>query len=396
MKDLNTKEGRQESRDYQFNKLIEQGYTRENYKTLDFFTKEDGKFFTLKAFRGTSAKPVKYMNYRSEESRAAAIQSLKDSHQRNLDWKAEHKAKGQTSNHAGASAAVKQELIAAFPGIKFSVTSSSYSMGDSVSISWADGPAVSEVEKISGKYQYGSFDGQQDLYETTNRRDDIPQSKYVKESRSMSAEVEALIPDFEALFTAEQQADYHNNPKQIFRRIFNRISLPANYSNLRIEKTDCTGGQWEDFYTFAFDMPESKQQAAVPQFNKVEVTAGEINIVDYSEKAFAVVGDTKPIKDQLKALGGKFNFRLTCGAGWIFPKTKLAEVTKALSGEGNEPTPEPEQPNEPQEEETEEEQTDWRRHPEFPFNHPLNICDPESSQYKSCVKEYLPELISIN
>jgi hypothetical protein len=53
--------------------------------------------------------------------------------------------------------------------------------------------------------------------------------------------------------------------------------------------------------------------------------------VDYSDKAFAVIGDTKPIKDLLKSLGGRFNFRLTCGPGWIFPKTKLNDVTAALS-----------------------------------------------------------------
>lgn len=44
-------------------------------------------------------------------------------------------------------------------------------------------------------------------------------------------------------------------------------------------------------------------------------------------------GDTKPIKEQLKELGGKFNFRLSCGAGWIFQKSKLEEVQKLLQGE---------------------------------------------------------------
>jgi len=67
-------------------------------------------------------------------------------------------------------------------------------------------------------------------------------------------------------------------------------------------------------------------------FEKVEVKAGEIQIIDYSEKAIAVVGDTKPIKDQLKEIGGKFNFRLSCGAGWIFSKKLLPEVEKLLSG----------------------------------------------------------------
>lgn len=43
-----------------------------------------------------------------------------------------------------------------------------------------------------------------------------------------------------------------------------------------------------------------------------------------------VIGDTKPIKDTLKQLGGSFNFRLSCGAGWIFSKKRLQEVKEAL------------------------------------------------------------------
>ncbi len=67
-----------------------------------------------------------------------------------------------------------------------------------------------------------------------------------------------------------------------------------------------------------------------PEFEKAEVKPGTVQIIDYSERAFAVIGDTKPIKDTLKALGGKFNFRLTCGAGWIFSKSRLDAVQSAL------------------------------------------------------------------
>ena len=49
-------------------------------------------------------------------------------------------------------------------------------------------------------------------------------------------------------------------------------------------------------------------------------------MVEYSAKAVAVFGNTKPIKDELKAMGGRFNNRLTFKgekiAGWIFPKSK--------------------------------------------------------------------------
>lgn len=62
-----------------------------------------------------------------------------------------------------------------------------------------------------------------------------------------------------------------------------------------------------------------------------EACKPQYSIVDYSDKSFAVIGDTKEIKEQLKSLGGRFNFRLTCGAGWIFPNKARADVEKLLS-----------------------------------------------------------------
>ena len=60
-----------------------------------------------------------------------------------------------------------------------------------------------------------------------------------------------------------------------------------------------------------------------------------IYISDYTEKAIAVFGDSKPIKDHLSALGGKFNPSLRGDgdekkAGWIFPKTKRSDVQALL------------------------------------------------------------------
>ena len=55
-----------------------------------------------------------------------------------------------------------------------------------------------------------------------------------------------------------------------------------------------------------------------------------IKIVNYSEKSFAVIGNTKPIKDTLKSMGGKFNMYLTVGCGWIFSNDKKEKVTIAL------------------------------------------------------------------
>lgn len=52
----------------------------------------------------------------------------------------------------------------------------------------------------------------------------------------------------------------------------------------------------------------------------------DIQVVDYSEKAVAIFGDTKRIKDKIKEIGGKFNPFLTHNGqkqpGWILPATK--------------------------------------------------------------------------
>lgn len=59
-----------------------------------------------------------------------------------------------------------------------------------------------------------------------------------------------------------------------------------------------------------------------------------LTIVDYSDKAFAVIGDTKSVKDDLKKLGGRFNGKLSCGAGWIF-SNKMREAVEKFISSGN-------------------------------------------------------------
>lgn len=70
---------------------------------------------------------------------------------------------------------------------------------------------------------------------------------------------------------------------------------------------------------------EIVQQSQSPS-NTTGADKNGCTMVEYSAKAVAVFGDTKSIKDELKAMGGRFNSRLTWGgkklAGWIFPKSQ--------------------------------------------------------------------------
>ena len=43
-----------------------------------------------------------------------------------------------------------------------------------------------------------------------------------------------------------------------------------------------------------------------------------MELKEYSERSFAIYGETKEYKTELKNLGGKFNPNLKDGAGWIF------------------------------------------------------------------------------
>lgn len=87
----------------------------------------------------------------------------------------------------------------------------------------------------------------------------------------------------------------------------------------------------QELLNFAHATPAERARIACEDDDD-EQPAPAYSIVEYSEKAIALVGDTKPISKDLKALGGRFNPRLTCGAGWIFPATKRAQLEQLLSG----------------------------------------------------------------
>lgn len=74
-----------------------------------------------------------------------------------------------------------------------------------------------------------------------------------------------------------------------------------------------------------------KRKETPKPMQKVSETArkepSRIEIKDY-KNAILVTGNTRPMKDKLKYIGGLWNSRL---GGWIFPKSKRGEVEKLLS-----------------------------------------------------------------
>ena len=132
-------------------------------------------------------------------------------------------------------------------------------------------------------------------------------------------------------------------------KVFAALNAVSNYaSSFRYNDSDGMQDYFDtNFYIhikvsdeYKVIEPKAKKSGVKPE--KVEeakdveaVTAEGLEIVDYSEKAIAVFGDTKAIKEQLKELGGRFNPSLNYNgekrAGWIFSKKQTDKVRELLA-----------------------------------------------------------------
>jgi len=103
--------------------------------------------------------------------------------------------KRQLTGAALTAKKIKERLTALYPRVKFSVTSDTFSMGNSVDIRWTDGPSSDVVNAITKQYQYGSFDGMTDSYDYTGIGPMLgcDGAKYVHCNRRTSPEHRALI-----------------------------------------------------------------------------------------------------------------------------------------------------------------------------------------------------------
>ena len=280
---------------------------------------------------------------------------------------------------------LKKYLLETY-GIKTSVRSEFYSMGCSLNISYTLGPDSGVIENVCKNLQYGGFDGMTDCSYTVECSGlvvdgyKLEEFKHVFVRQECSNDFEIKLCQFAFskikfgdLLPPADWSDYcaykpevfgysqgSNSLSNLFYRYFrvwnfatqdeNKINLLECHFSEQTNGTiyfiyECDGVVYNTEEVPTIGQKESKSNDA-PEYEKMEVKAGEVQIIDYSDKAIAVIGDTKPIKDVLKSLGGRFNFRLSCGPGWIFPKSSLQKIQKALNS-GNDPEPEPDNTPEP-------------------------------------------------
>jgi hypothetical protein len=105
--------------------------------------------------------------------------------------------------------------------IKASVRSDQFSMGNSVDVEIkeiVDPKVYKDLQDRLAKYQYGHFNGMEDIYEYSNDRDDIPQTKFLSIKYDWRLHDHAL-QKVEKFVRGKVNLGYSHNPDYEYKRL---------------------------------------------------------------------------------------------------------------------------------------------------------------------------------
>lgn len=284
---------------------------------IGFYYAENEPIFSEDVIKASLQRAELIEKMRDERERAAedASRKNKDKLRKKYsfltvwdgDWRTRYKT---------ASGNLRELLKRNFPGVKFSVRKSGSS--DTVDITWTDGPTRKMVDDIAGQFEGRRFNGMEDCEEivSSDFTDLFGSLGYVFTEREYSEEVMErtrikVIEDYPLLADGKE----HN------RNEFESIKASEAGINYWFSLDSVARHRLWDI-----DLTERPTKAQTDE----SVKSSGLTVIDYSEKAVAVIGDTKAVKDRLKEMGGRFNAKLSCGPGWIFSKSKKDEITTAF------------------------------------------------------------------
>jgi hypothetical protein len=184
---------------------------------------------------------------------------------------------------------------------------------------------------IVARLKQNESDSQTDYFASSVQRTVI--LGFSTHKRDIFSEMRKHASNFEeTAYLAEYNEDYEHREKYSMGDGY--YLGESKYSGWIIEKTPIYKREntIEEFaYTAGNDdnIHISKPNSTPPS-NPTEAGKDGCTMVEYSAKAVAVFGDTKSIKDELRAMGGRFNARLTFNgkklAGWIFSKSQERQL----------------------------------------------------------------------
>lgn len=194
---------------------------------------------------------------------------------------------------------------------------------------------------IIGTLRVNECDSYTDYYDYSIGRTVI--LGFSKHTRNLFSEMRKHAVNFEeTVYLAEYNADYEHRENY---SMGDGMYLGRNkYSGWTIEKEPFydlekfieryahTAG---DEANLCIKAPQTDSDTAEQPTATADLSMFNLEIVEYSEKAIAVFGDTKPIKNVLKDLNGLFRANLTYKgerrAGWIYSKKQETKVREALA-----------------------------------------------------------------
>jgi hypothetical protein len=253
--------------------------------------------------------------------------------------------------------------------MKVSAKSDFYSGGSSLRIKYDLGLSERILKSDLSRLKEGNFDGMIDMYEYKESAEvgikindtNLITYSYVFVDREMSSEF--ILKIAKAFFTRfsfknielpEAVSDIHKTidhdilghwtiSQYLYQHTKNMNFLTNEESQITevFFKEDANINSYEGiemFYIlngveYSTKQTEIKKELETIVREKTIISNG-VKMIDYSEKAIAVIGDTYEIKEELKKLGGRFNKFLTVDglrkAGWIFSKNQTDEVSNLL------------------------------------------------------------------
>ena len=194
---------------------------------------------------------------------------------------------------------------------------------------------------IIGELRVSECDSYTDYYDYRTERTVI--LGFSKHTRNLFAEMRKGAANFEGTsHLAEYNADFEHRENYsmgdgmyLGRNKYSGWTInkePIYDLEKFIERFAYTAG---DEANICLKTPQNQTDTAEQPTASADLSALNLEIVEYSEKAIAVFGDTKPIKDVLKNLNGLFRANLTYNgerrAGWIYSKKQELKVREALA-----------------------------------------------------------------
>lgn len=137
-----------------------------------------------------------------------------------------------------AAVEIRKILKANFPKTKFSVRTEHFSMGNAIDIRWELGPTTEQVDALTGKFEYGRFDGMTDYsysehteVEVDGEKMRLGGAKYVTSHRDFPEDFRQKVIRQAGMLAAKRLGESYPKDKWSIEEYANRALYGADLSN---------------------------------------------------------------------------------------------------------------------------------------------------------------------